>query len=75
MFTQHAQCVCAQGSHTREEQLKAEERSKVKAGLQYENNRRGLAQSLKSKQETLQSKLRQGESCFLFCVHHLHSLH
>ena len=61
MFTQHTQ-MCAQDSHTREEQLKAEERSKVKAGMQYENNRRGLAQSLKSKQETLQSKLRQGES-------------
>ena len=62
MFTQHTQ-MCTQDSHTREEQLKAEEKSKVKAGMQYENNRRGLAQSLKSKQETLQSKLRQGESC------------
>ena len=53
-----------QESRTREERLRAEERSKGMAGTRYENNRRSLEQSLKSKQEALQSKHRQGESVF-----------
>ena len=52
-----------QESRTREERLRAEERSKGMAGTRYENNRRSLEQSLKSKQEALLSKHRQGDSC------------
>ena len=51
-----------QASHTRDERLRAEERSKGMAGMRYENNRRSLEQSLKSKQEALQSRHRQGGS-------------
>ena len=59
-----------QESHTREERLRAEERSKGMAGTRYENNRRSLEQSLKSKQEALQSKHHQGES--VFCSNDIH---
>jgi len=63
----HILLICTmylQETRTREERLRAEERSKGMAGMRYENNRRSLEQSLKSKQEALQSKHRQGESVF-----------
>ena len=46
--------------HTREQNMKVEERSKAMAGTGYENTRRGLEQTLKSKQERAQARLRQG---------------
>ena len=49
-----------QSTLTREDNLKVEERSKVIAGTRYENQRRELDKSLKSKQDTLQARHRQG---------------
>ena len=45
---------------TREDNLKVEEKSKVIAGTRYENQRRELDKSLKTKQDILKAKNRQG---------------
>ena len=50
----------SQNSMTQEENLKAEERSKIIAGQQFENNRRQLHQSLREKQDKAAAKQRQG---------------
>ena len=42
--------------------MQKEERSKVTAGTRYENNKRDLEQSLKTRQGGIQARLRQGRS-------------
>ena len=61
--------------------MQKEERSKVTAGTRYENNKRDLEQSLKTRQGGIQARLRQGRSttnvsgskkmCYMFFPHPL----